>query len=63
MAATPPDATAPWVVAGRTVQAQVWDHLGLSTRQPGAPAFRCAVLHDPRSPEPRVLAPNLAVSA
>jgi hypothetical protein len=63
IAASPPDATAQWVVAGRTIKAQVWDNLVLSTAQPGAPAFRCAVIHDPRSQEPWVLATNLPVSA
>jgi hypothetical protein len=63
IAASPPDATAQWVVAGRTIQAQVWENLVLSTAQPGAPAFRCAVIHDPRSQEPWVLATNLPVSA
>ena len=63
IAATPPDATAQWVVAGRTVQAQVWDNLVLSTAKPGAAAFRCVVIHDPRYQEPLVLATNLPVSA
>jgi hypothetical protein len=63
LAATPPDATAQWVVAGGTIQAQVWENLVLSTAVPGAPAFRCAVIHDPRSQEPLVLATNLPVSA
>jgi hypothetical protein len=63
LAATPPDATAQWVVAGRTVQAQVWDNLVLSTSKPGAPTFRCAVIHDPRYQEPLVLATNMPVSA
>jgi hypothetical protein len=63
LAATPPDATAQWGVAGRTIQAQVWENLVLSTAVPGAPAFRCAVIHDPRSQEPLVLATNLPVSA
>jgi hypothetical protein len=63
IAATPPEATAQWGVAGRTVQAQVWDNLVLSTSKPGAPAFRCAVIHDPRSQEPWGLATNLPVSA
>ena len=63
IAASPPDATAQWVVAGRTIQAQVWDNLVLSTAKPGAPAFRCAVIHDPRYQEPWVLATNLPVSA
>ena len=63
LAASPPDATAQWVVAGRTIQAQVWENLVLSTATPGAPAFRCAVIHDPRYQEPLVLATNLSVSA
>jgi len=63
IAATPPDATSQWGVAGRTIQAQVWEHLVLSTAQPGAPAFRCAVIHDPRYQEPLVLATTLPVSA
>jgi hypothetical protein len=63
IAASPPDATAQWVVAGRTIQAQVWENLVLSTAQPGAPAFRCAVIHDPRYQEPWVLVTNLPVSA
>src|SRR5712671_6660203 len=63
IAASPPDATAQWVVAGRTIQAQVWDHLVLSTAKPGATAFRCVGIHDPRSQEPWVLATNLPVSA
>jgi hypothetical protein len=63
IAASPPDATAQWVVAGRTIQAQVWDNLVLSTSKPGAPAFRCAVIHDPRYQEPWVLVTNLPVSA
>ena len=62
-AASPPDATAQGVVAGRIIQAQVWDNLVLSTAQPGAPAFRCAVIHDPRYQEPWVLATTLPVSA
>jgi hypothetical protein len=61
--ASPPDATAQWVVAGRTIQAQVWANLVLSTAQPGAPAFRCAGIRDPRSQEPWGLATNLPVSA
>jgi hypothetical protein len=63
LAATPPDVTAQWVSAGRTIQAQVWDHLVLSTAKPGAPTFRCAVIHDPRYQEPLVLATTLPVSA
>src|SRR5256884_4239239 len=63
IAAPPPDATAQWVVAGRMVHAQVWDNLVRSTAKPGAVAFRCVVIHDPRYQEPWVLATNLPVSA
>src|SRR5215468_800005 len=63
IAATPPDAAAQWVVAGRLIHAQVWDNLVLSTAKPGAPAWRCVVIHDPRYQEPWVLATNLPVSA
>jgi hypothetical protein len=63
LAATPPDATAQWVVAGRTIHAQVWDNLVLSTSKPGAPVLRCAVIHDPRYQEPLVLVTNLPISA
>jgi hypothetical protein len=41
----------------------VWDNLVLSTAKPGAPAFRCAVIHDPRYQEPLRLATTLPVSA
>jgi hypothetical protein len=63
IAATPPDTTAQWVVAGRLIRAQVWDNLVLSTAQPDTATFRCAVIHDPRYHEPLVLATNLSVSA
>jgi hypothetical protein len=63
IAATPPDVTAQWVVAGRLIRAQVWDNVALSTAQPGTATFRCAVIHAPRYPAPLVLATNLAVSA
>ena len=63
IAATPPDAAAQWVVAGRLIHAQVWDHLVLSTAKPGAPTFRCVVIHDPHDQEPWVLVTNLPVSA
>jgi hypothetical protein len=63
IAATPPDATAQWVVGGRRIQAQVWDNLVLSTTTPGGPALRGVVIHDPRYQEPLVLATTLPVSA
>jgi hypothetical protein len=63
MAATPPDAATQWEDAGRTIQAQVWENLVLSTAKPGASAFRCAVIHDPRYQEPLVVATTLLGSA
>jgi hypothetical protein len=63
IAATPPDATAQWVVAGRVVRAHVWNDLVLATAKPGAVTFRCVVIHDPRYHDPLVVATNLPVSA
>jgi hypothetical protein len=63
IAATPPDATAQWMVGGRMLQAQVWDNLVLATATPGGPAFRCVVIDDPHYQEPWVLATNLPGSA
>jgi hypothetical protein len=63
IAATPPDATAQWVVVGWIVRAQVWDNLVLATAKPGTATFRCVVIHDPRYREPLVVATNLPVSA
>lgn len=63
IAATPPDATAQWGVAGRIVRAHVWNDLVLATAKPGAATFRCVVIHDPRYLEPLVMATNLPMSA
>src|SRR5215471_8595075 len=63
IAASPPDATAQWVVARRMIQAQVWENLVLSTAKPGEPALRCVVVHDPCYQEPLVLVTTLPVSA
>jgi hypothetical protein len=63
IAATPPDATAQWVVAGRIIRAHVWNDLVLATAKPGAAPFRCVVIHDPRFQEPLVMATNLPMSA
>src|SRR5262249_30869226 len=60
---TPPDATAQWVVAGRVVQAPVWNDLVLATAKPGAATLRCVVIHAPRYHDPLVVATNLPVSA
>jgi len=63
LAATPPDATAQWVVAGQIVHAHVWDNLVLATSKPGASAFRCVVIRDLRYQAPLVLATTLSISA
>jgi hypothetical protein len=63
IAATPWDAAAKWVVAGRIVRAYIWNNLVLATAQPGAAALRCVVIQDPRYRHPLVLATNLPVSA
>ena len=63
IAATPWDAAAKWVVAGRIVRAYVWDNLVLSTAKPGTTALRCVVIQDPRYRAPLVLVTNLPVSA
>jgi hypothetical protein len=63
IAATSPDAVAQWVVAGRTLQAQVWDNLVLATSKPGGPAFRCVAVRDPHYQEPLVVVTTLPVSA
>ena len=63
IAATPWDAAAKWVVAGRIVRAYVWTNLVLSTAKPGAAVLRCVVIQDPRYRAPLVVATNLPVSA
>jgi hypothetical protein len=63
LAATRPDAIAHWMVAGRRIRAPVWDNLVLADAKPGATAFRCVVIHDPRYQAPWVMATNLPVSA
>lgn len=57
------EATTPWVVARRTVHAQVWDHLVWSTAKPGGQVLQCGVIHDPRDKEPLVVVTTLPVSA
>jgi hypothetical protein len=63
IAATPWDAAAKWVVAGRRVRAYIWTNLVLFTAKPGAAAFRCVVIQDSRYRAPLVLATNLPASA
>jgi hypothetical protein len=61
--ATPPDKTARWKVAGRTLRALIFENLVASDCRPGTPSFRCVVIVDPHYKEPLVLATNLPVSA
>jgi hypothetical protein len=63
LAATPPDATAQWIVAGRVVRAHVWNDLVLATAKPGAATVRCVVIHAPHYHAPLVVATNLPLSA
>ncbi len=62
-AATLPDATVAWVVAGRRRRAHIWAHLVRATARPGATTLRWGVIHDPRDQAPLVGATNLPVSA
>jgi hypothetical protein len=50
-------------VAGRVGRAQVWDNLVLANATPGATAWRCVVIHAPRSRQPWGVVTNLPVSA
>jgi hypothetical protein len=63
IAATPWDAAAKWVVAGRIVRAYGWNQRVLATAKPGAAAFRWVVIQDPRYRAPLVLATHLPGSA
>lgn len=60
-AATPPDWSETWTVAGETVRAEFWDELVLPDAAPGAPTFRAVVIHDPRFLRPLVLAVSLTL--
>ena len=64
IAATPPDEKTSWKEGKRTVRAHLWRNLTLPSQKPGAPAFDCVVIRDPRYKEPLVLACyHLPVSA
>jgi hypothetical protein len=63
IAATNPDGKACWKVGSRTVRAHLFHNLTLADHKPGATAFRCVVILDPRYKEPLVLVTNLSVSA
>jgi hypothetical protein len=60
--ATPPDRVETWEEGGLTLRAEWWDGLLLPEDLPGeAPAFSAVAIHDPRYPEPLLLATPLAL--
>lgn len=61
--ATPPDRTETLLVAGRSVQADIWSGLCLPQAEASPSAFQCVVVRDPAYREPWVLATNLALPA
>ena len=63
IAATKPDGKACWKVGSRIVRAHLFHNLTLPSYKPGATAFRCVLILDPRYKEPLVLVTNLSVSA
>lgn len=63
LAATPPDRTETMLVAGRSVQADIWNGLCLPQAEASPSSFQCVVVRDPAYQEPWVLATNLALPA
>jgi hypothetical protein len=63
LAATPPDRTETLLVAGRSVQADIWSGLCLPQAQASPASFQCVVVRDPAYAEPWVLATNLPLAA
>jgi len=63
LAATPPDRTETMLVAGRSVQADIWSGLCLPQTEAALSAFQCVVVRDPAYQEPWVLTTNLALPA
>lgn len=62
LTATPPDREEHWEVAGQPVRAEFWDELVVPDATPGAPTFTSVVIHDPRFPQPLVLAVSVALT-
>ena len=58
-AATPPDETVFWTEGRRTLRADVWRDLVLPDAPAGSPTFQVLAIHDPRYPEPLLLATSL----
>ena len=64
IAATKPDEKTSWKEGKRTVRAHIWSNLILSDQKPGAKAFGCVAILDPRYKEPLLLVHyGLSVSA
>ncbi len=63
LAATPPDRTESLLVAGRSIQADIWCGLCLPQTEASPSAFQCVVVRDPAYQEPWVLTTNLALPA
>jgi len=61
--ATPPDRTETLLVAGRSVQADIWSGLYLPQAKASPAAFQCLVVRDPAYAQPWVLATNLPLAA
>src|SRR5216684_6755295 len=55
LAATPPDRTESLLVAGRSIQADIWCGLCLPQTEASPSAFQCVVVRDPAYQEPWVL--------
>jgi hypothetical protein len=64
IAATPPDASEVWEIAGRSIRADIWENLILPGVVPGsAPCFRVFAIYDPAFDQPWLLATPLPVQA
>ena len=61
--ATPPDRSEHWRADGRRLRASFWDHLVVpNPTGPVAGSFTCAVIHDPASPDPLLIATNVTLT-
>jgi hypothetical protein len=60
--ATSPDREEAFLVDNYLIRVECWEALVLAEAKPGSPTFTCLVIHDPRYPEPLVLATPLSAS-
>jgi hypothetical protein len=63
VAATPPDRTTTWEVAGVVLRADLWDDLVLPDASAGSPTITVVAVHDPRYRDPLLLATPLPLGA